>query len=62
MYEVEDATRPAGLVAEVVQAGYKIGERVLRPAMVAITKAPAPAAPAGAEAEAAGMAAEKSET
>jgi len=65
MFEVEDATRPAGLVAEVVQAGYKIGERVLRPAMVAITKAPpAAAAPSGAaEADAAaGMVDAKSET
>ncbi len=54
MYEVEDATRPAGLVAEVVQPGYKIGERVLRPALVAITRsAPKPApAPVAAEAPA----------
>ena len=44
MFEIEDAARPAGIVAEVVQGGYKIGERVLRPAMVGITKAPAPAA------------------
>jgi molecular chaperone GrpE len=41
MYEVEEAGSPAGMVAEVVQPGYKIGERVLRPALVAVTKAPA---------------------
>jgi molecular chaperone GrpE len=41
MYEVETADVPPGAVAEVVQAGYKIGERVLRPAMVAVAKAPA---------------------
>jgi len=52
MFEIEDAERPSGTVAEVVQAGYSIGERVLRPAMVGITKggpktaAPRPAEPA----------------
>jgi molecular chaperone GrpE len=35
---VPDASVPAGTVAQVVQAGYTIGERVLRPALVAITK------------------------
>lgn len=40
MYEVPDASRPSGTIAQVIQAGYLIGERVLRPAMVAITKAP----------------------
>jgi molecular chaperone GrpE len=38
MYEVEDASVPAGQVLQVVQAGYLIGERVLRPALVAIAK------------------------
>ena len=51
MYEIEDASVPAGTVAQVVQAGYLIGERVLRPAMVAVSKGgpkpqPAQAAPA----------------
>ncbi|MBE7607978.1 nucleotide exchange factor GrpE, partial [Salmonella enterica subsp. enterica serovar 4:-:1,2] len=32
MYEVEDASVPSGTVVQVVQAGYTIGERVLRPA------------------------------
>jgi molecular chaperone GrpE len=38
MYEVPDASVPAGTVAQVVQAGYMIGERVLRPALVAVAK------------------------
>lgn len=39
MYEVPDSAAAPGTVAQVVQAGYLIGERVLRPAMVAIAKA-----------------------
>jgi molecular chaperone GrpE len=38
MFEVPDAEVPAGHVVQVVQAGYMIGERVLRPAMVGISK------------------------
>jgi molecular chaperone GrpE len=38
MYEIEDPSVPAGTVAQVVQAGYLLGERVLRPAMVAVSK------------------------
>jgi molecular chaperone GrpE len=38
MYEVPDASVPPGTVVQVVQAGYTIGERVLRPALVAIAK------------------------
>jgi molecular chaperone GrpE len=48
MFEVEDPSVPAGTVAQVVQAGYLIGERVLRPAMVAVTKGGAKPAPASA--------------
>jgi molecular chaperone GrpE len=29
---------PAGTVVQVIQAGFKIGERMLRPAMVAVSK------------------------
>jgi molecular chaperone GrpE len=50
MYEVADPTRPAGTVAQVVQAGYLIGERVLRPALVAIAKGGPKAAAADAPA------------
>jgi molecular chaperone GrpE len=38
MYEVPDPALPAGTVAQVVQAGYMIGERVLRPALVGVSK------------------------
>ncbi|VAW20499.1 Heat shock protein GrpE [hydrothermal vent metagenome] len=38
MFEVPDETVPAGTVVQVVQTGYEIGERVLRPAMVGISK------------------------
>ncbi len=38
MYEVPDASVAPGTVVQVVQAGYMIGERVLRPALVAVSK------------------------
>jgi len=38
MYEVPDASVPAGTVVQVIQAGYMIGDRVLRPALVAVAK------------------------
>jgi molecular chaperone GrpE len=38
MFEVPDPTRPEGTVVQVVQAGFSIGERVLRPAMVGVAK------------------------
>jgi molecular chaperone GrpE len=47
MYEIEDPTVPAGSVMQVIQAGYLIGERVLRPALVATSKGGAKAAPSG---------------
>ena len=40
MYEVQDSNVPNGHVAQVVQAGYMIGDRVLRPALVGVAKAP----------------------
>ncbi len=46
MYEVPDSTVPSGTVVQVVQAGYMIGERILRPALVAVTKGGAKPAPA----------------
>jgi molecular chaperone GrpE len=45
MFEIPDVSRPAGTVAQVVQPGYMIGERVLRPALVAVAKG-GPKAPA----------------
>lgn len=41
MYEVPDPSVAPGTVVQVVQAGYTIGDRVLRPALVAIAKAAA---------------------
>jgi molecular chaperone GrpE len=38
MFEIPDASRPAGTVGRVIQPGYMIGERILRPALVAVTK------------------------
>jgi molecular chaperone GrpE len=38
IYEVPDASVPAGHVVQVVQSGYTIGDRVLRPAMVGVSK------------------------
>src|SRR5664279_3521820 len=38
MYEVPTQDLPAGHVAQVMQAGYMLGERVLRPAMVGVSK------------------------
>ena len=46
MYEIEDASVPSGSVVQVMQAGYLIGERVLRPALVAVSKGGTKAAPA----------------
>jgi molecular chaperone GrpE len=48
MFEVDDASVPSGTVVQVMQAGYLIGERVLRPALVAVSKGGAKAAPAAA--------------
>ena len=44
MYEVPDASVPSGTVVQVVQAGYMIGERILRPALVGVSKGGAKAA------------------
>lgn len=46
MFEVPTADVPPGHVAQVIQSGYTIGERVLRPALVGVSKA-APKAAAG---------------
>ena len=45
MFEVPDAEKAPGTVVQVIQAGYVIGERLLRPSMVGVSKA-AEAAPA----------------
>jgi molecular chaperone GrpE len=39
MFEIPTADQPAGTIVQVVQPGYAIGDRVLRPAMVAVARA-----------------------
>jgi molecular chaperone GrpE len=48
MFEVPDAALPAGSIVQVVQPGYMIGERVLRPALVGVSKGGPKAAPGSA--------------
>lgn len=38
MFEVPDPSQPSGMIVQVVAPGFMIGERVLRPAMVGVTK------------------------
>jgi molecular chaperone GrpE len=38
MFEIPDESVPSGTVMQVMQPGYMIGERVLRPAMVGVSK------------------------
>ena len=45
MFEAPDESLPAGTVMQVVQSGWKIGERVLRPALVGVSKGGPKAAP-----------------
>jgi molecular chaperone GrpE len=45
MFEVPNPEVPSGTVVQVVQTGYVIGERVLRPALVGVAKGGAKAAP-----------------
>ena len=49
MFEVPTAELPPGTVAEVMQAGYVLADRLLRPALVGVAKSagPAPAQAAG---------------
>src|SRR5271170_5712361 len=45
IFEAPDETVPAGTVSQVVQSGWTIGDRVLRPAMVGVSKGGPKAAP-----------------
>jgi len=38
LFEIPDESQPAGTIAQVVEPGYLIGERVLRPAKVGVTR------------------------
>ncbi len=42
MFEVENSGRPAGSIVQVLQAGYQMHDRLLRPALVGVAKAEAP--------------------
>lgn len=44
MFELPGSGQPAGTVVQVMQAGYVMHERLLRPALVGVAKAEAPAA------------------
>lgn len=45
MFEAPSESVPSGAVCEVVQSGWKIGERVLRPALVGVSKGAPKTAP-----------------
>ena len=45
MFEVPDAKVPSGFVVQVIQPGYMIADRVLRPALVGVSKGGPRAAP-----------------
>lgn len=47
MFEVPGTEYPSGTVAQVIQPGYAMGERLLRPALVGVAKGAAAAEPAG---------------
>ena len=47
IFEVEDASKPVGTVVQVLQAGYTLKDRLLRPAMVGVSKGGVTAAPPG---------------
>ncbi len=42
IFKVDDCDEPAGTVVQVVQAGYVLADRLLRPAMVGVAKGPKP--------------------
>jgi molecular chaperone GrpE len=44
IFEAERSDRPTGTIIEVLQPGYVLHDRLLRPAMVGVAKQPAPAA------------------
>jgi len=47
VFEMENTGQPAGTVVEVLQPGYMLHDRLLRPAMVGVAKGGVPAAPDG---------------
>ena len=51
MFEVPTLDQPSGVVLEVVQHGYVLHDRLLRPAMVGVSKAGDPATDANDQAK-----------
>ena len=45
MFEAPDPNVPSGAVSQVVQSGWRIGDRVLRPALVGVSKGAVKTAP-----------------
>jgi molecular chaperone GrpE len=45
MFEAPDESVPSGMVSQVMQSGWKISERVLRPALVGVSKGPVKSSP-----------------
>ena len=45
MFEVESTEHPAGTVVQVIQVGYKLHDRLLRPAVVGVAKVPTVVSP-----------------
>jgi len=43
MFEVPDDSKPSGTIVQIVQTGYTIGDRVLRPTLVGVSKSSQPA-------------------
>ena len=41
MFEVEDESNPPGIVVQVLQQGYSLQERLIRPSLVSVSKKPA---------------------
>lgn len=55
LFEIPDPTQPQGTVAQVIEAGYTLNDRLLRPAKVGVTKGgPKPDASAAGDGEASG--------
>ena len=52
VFEVEDSDKPGGTVVEVMQVGYAISGRLLRPAMVGVAKGAKPEPPPRVDSEA----------
>lgn len=62
MFEIPDESVPNGTVMQVMQVGYMIGERVLRPAMVGVSKGGPARPPSETDAEKANAEPPKAET